>query len=50
MSHFFEIEGSKKLKGEIKVSGTKNGALAILPACLLTEEPCVIKNIPLLTD
>ena len=50
MGHFFEIEGGKKLKGEIKISGTKNGALAILPACLLTEEPCVIKNIPLLTD
>jgi len=50
MAQIFEIEGGKELKGKIKVAGTKNGALAILPACLLTEEPCVIKNIPLLTD
>ena len=50
MSQIFEIEGGKELKGEITVGGTKNGALAILPACLLTDEPCVIKNIPLLTD
>ncbi len=50
MNEIFEIEGGKKLSGEIEVRGTKNGALAILPACLLTLEPCVIKNIPLVTD
>jgi len=50
MNEIFEIEGGKKLSGEIAVRGTKNGALAILPACLLTTEPCVIKNIPLVTD
>lgn len=50
MNEIFEIEGGKKLSGEIKVSGSKNSALAILPACLLTDEPCIIKNIPLLTD
>jgi UDP-N-acetylglucosamine 1-carboxyvinyltransferase len=50
MNEIFEIEGGKKLSGEIEVRGTKNGALAILPACLLTSEPCVIKNIPLVTD
>jgi len=50
MNEIFEIEGKKKLSGEIVVRGTKNGALAILPACLLTKEPCIIKNIPLVTD
>jgi len=50
MIEIFEIEGGKELQGEIKVSGSKNAALAILPACLLTREPCIIKNIPLLTD
>lgn len=50
MNEIFEIEGGKKLSGELKVSGSKNSTLAILPACLLTDEPCIIKNIPLLTD
>lgn len=50
MNDFFEIEGGQKLKGEIEVRGSKNGALAILPATLLTSEPCIIKNLPLLTD
>jgi UDP-N-acetylglucosamine 1-carboxyvinyltransferase len=50
MNEIFEIEGGKKISGEIAVMGTKNGALAILSACLLTKEPCVIKNIPLVTD
>lgn len=50
MVEFFEIEGGKKLKGELRVAGSKNAALAILPACLLTDEPCIIKNVPLLTD
>ncbi|MGB9848038.1 MAG: UDP-N-acetylglucosamine 1-carboxyvinyltransferase [Minisyncoccia bacterium] len=50
MNEFFEIEGGQKLKGELAVAGSKNAALAILPACLLTDEVCIIKNIPLLTD
>ncbi|MCX8015973.1 MAG: UDP-N-acetylglucosamine 1-carboxyvinyltransferase [Patescibacteria group bacterium] len=50
MTEFFEIEGGKKLRGELTVAGSKNAALAILPACLLTDEPCIIKNVPLLTD
>lgn len=50
MNEIFEIEGGRKLNGEIVVRGTKNGALAILPACLLTKESCIIKNIPLVTD
>lgn len=46
----FVIEGGKPLKGEIKVSGSKNATLPILAATLLTDEPCEIKNVPKLRD
>jgi UDP-N-acetylglucosamine 1-carboxyvinyltransferase len=44
------IEGGVKLKGEITVSGAKNAVLPIMAATLLTDEPCVIKNVPHLRD
>lgn len=40
------IEGGKPLSGTIKVSGAKNAALPILIATLLTDEACVIENVP----
>ncbi len=50
MSQFFIVNGQKKLFGEIETAGAKNAALPILAACLLTEKPCVISNIPLIAD
>ena len=44
------IEGGAKLRGEITVSGSKNAALPILIATLLTDSPCVITNVPHLDD
>ncbi|MCK5581030.1 MAG: UDP-N-acetylglucosamine 1-carboxyvinyltransferase [Candidatus Omnitrophica bacterium] len=44
------IEGHKTLKGEVRVSGSKNATLPILAATLLTDEPCEICNIPKLRD
>lgn len=46
----FEIEGGKKLKGEISVCGSKNATTPILAATLLTKETCVISNLPLIED
>lgn len=46
----FIIQGGKTLRGEIKVSGSKNAALPILAATLLTAEPCVIRNVPDIED
>ncbi|MEK7233506.1 MAG: UDP-N-acetylglucosamine 1-carboxyvinyltransferase [Elusimicrobiota bacterium] len=40
------IEGGRPLDGTIKVGGAKNAALPILIATLLTDEPCVIENVP----
>lgn len=47
---YFEIKGGKKLKGEIDVRGSKNATTPILAATLLTQEECVISNIPLIED
>jgi len=44
------IFGGKPLRGEVKVSGAKNSALPIMAASLLTEEDCLIKNVPHLSD
>ncbi|MFH1888651.1 MAG: UDP-N-acetylglucosamine 1-carboxyvinyltransferase [Candidatus Omnitrophota bacterium] len=44
------IEGGARLKGEVVVSGSKNAVLPIFAATLLTDEPCVIKNVPNLRD
>lgn len=46
----FIIEGGQPLSGEVTVSGNKNAALKLLPACLLTDEPVVLHNIPAIRD
>lgn len=50
MAEQFVIHGGKTLKGEIEVKGAKNAAFPILAATLLTEKPCIIKNLPLIED
>ncbi len=42
----FVIEGGRPLKGTARVSGSKNAALPILIATLLTDDPCTIDNVP----
>ena len=46
----FVVNGGKRLEGEVEVRGFKNAATPILAATLLTERPCVIKNLPLIGD
>jgi UDP-N-acetylglucosamine 1-carboxyvinyltransferase len=50
MSSKFVIRGGNKLKGTIKISGAKNSALKLMAAALLTEEPSVLFNVPLISD
>lgn len=50
MADKFIIQGGKKLSGTVEIRGSKNGAGAILSACLLTKEPCIIDNLPLVDD
>ena len=42
--------GGTPLKGEVFVAGAKNAALPILCACLLTDQPVVLRNVPDLQD
>ncbi|MCD6046561.1 MAG: murA [Gammaproteobacteria bacterium] len=44
------IQGGRPLVGEIKVSGAKNAALPIMAACLLSEKPIHLSNVPTLAD
>jgi UDP-N-acetylglucosamine 1-carboxyvinyltransferase len=44
------IEGGRKLSGRIAVDGNKNAALPLLAACLLTDEECVLHNVPRIGD
>jgi UDP-N-acetylglucosamine 1-carboxyvinyltransferase len=44
------VHGGHTLSGSIKISGSKNSALPILAATLLTREPCVLHRVPDLSD
>jgi len=46
----FIIQGGTRLKGTVKISGSKNAALPIMAAALLAEGPSVIRGVPGLAD
>ncbi len=46
----FNIIGGKPLQGEISVSGNKNAALPIISATVLTDEDCILHNVPQILD
>ncbi len=46
----FLINGPCKIKGKVKISGSKNASLPILAATLLFDKPVVIKNLPRVRD
>jgi len=46
----FLIKGGRPLRGEVTISGSKNAALPIMAATLLTDEPCIIRGVPDLSD
>lgn len=46
----FIIEGGKPLAGSIEVRGSKNAALPLMAASLLTDEPVQLDNVPLIAD
>ena len=45
-----KIQGGHSLRGEIHISGSKNAALSIIAASIMTEERIVLENIPHLED
>ncbi|MCC6613566.1 MAG: UDP-N-acetylglucosamine 1-carboxyvinyltransferase [Anaerolineae bacterium] len=46
----FIIRGGEPLNGTIKPGGNKNAALKMLAACLLTDEPVILTNVPDILD
>jgi UDP-N-acetylglucosamine 1-carboxyvinyltransferase len=44
------IEGGRRLSGAVAVEGNKNSALPLIAACLLTDEECVLENVPRIRD
>jgi len=44
------IEGGYPLRGTVTPSGNKNAALAVLAACMLTDEPVILRNMPDIQD
>lgn len=46
----FIIEGGVALQGEVTPAGNKNAALPLVAACLLTDEPIVLHNVPRIQD
>ena len=44
------IVGGQRLEGVVHVSGGKNTAVAIIPATILSEVPCVVENLPDIED
>ena len=46
----FVIKGGRTLRGEVEISGAKNAAVAIIPAVILSDEACVLENVPQISD
>lgn len=46
----YVIKGGSPLYGEVTVSGAKNAAVAIVPAALMVDGPCIIENVPDIVD
>ena len=44
------IKGNTRLNGEVTISGAKNAAVAIIPACLLINATCRLENLPVIKD
>jgi UDP-N-acetylglucosamine 1-carboxyvinyltransferase len=44
------IAGRRQLEGRVDVEGNKNAALPLMAACLLTDQPCMLTNVPRIAD
>ncbi|WP_428387806.1 UDP-N-acetylglucosamine 1-carboxyvinyltransferase [Mucisphaera sp.] len=46
----FVIQGGRPLRGRVRVNGSKNAALPLMAAALLTDQPVVLSDVPDLSD
>lgn len=44
------VNGGHRLKGSVNINGAKNAAVAIIPATLLADGPCILENLPNISD
>lgn len=49
-SHRFNVIGGQKISGQVQVGGSKNAALPIIAASLMTDEPVILRNVPDIAD
>ncbi len=49
MSRFI-IQGGNRLQGTVRAAANKNGVLPMMAATLLTDEPCTLLNVPVISD
>ena len=50
MPSVIKIEGGHPLKGNVRISGSKNSTVALIPACVLANEPVTIFGVPEISD
>lgn len=46
----FVIKGGTPLRGTVNISGAKNAAVALVAATILCDEPCILENVPEISD
>ena len=46
----FVITGGRPLAGEVRIAGAKNAVLKMMAAAVLTDERCVLRNVPKISD
>ncbi|MBP3851061.1 MAG: UDP-N-acetylglucosamine 1-carboxyvinyltransferase [Erysipelotrichaceae bacterium] len=50
MEKVIKIEGGHRLKGTVRISGSKNATVALIPACVLSNQPVTIYGVPEISD
>ncbi|HIW18606.1 UDP-N-acetylglucosamine 1-carboxyvinyltransferase [Faecalicoccus acidiformans] len=50
MEEVIKIEGGHPLEGSVRISGSKNATVALIPACVLANEPITIFDVPNISD
>ena len=46
----FVVTGGVPLRGEVRIAGAKNAVLKLMAAAVLTDEPCLLTNVPRISD
>ncbi len=50
MEEVIKIEGGHRLHGTVRISGSKNSTVALIPACVLGNAPITIYGVPNISD